>query len=136
MAKILVDSSLTIDNINFQFTALYKYLRLGFFKESHSKGKSSLKNKILIGETKLSHLQHKVFSGDLEFDDTTTVWELENLFEKTFGLHVQIFRKSGNIWLETTATDNWTLKQQNETGQFLDEDLKIDRESPDEHDMY
>lgn len=136
MAKILVDSSLTINNINEQFTALYQYLRIGFFKESHTKGKSSLKNKILNGETKLSQLKQQVFSDYLVFDDLTSVWELENNFEMMFGLHVQVFRKSGNIWLETTATDNWSLKQQNETGQFLDEDLKIERESPDEHDMY
>ena len=136
MAKILVDSSLTINNINEQFTALYKYLRIGFFKESHTKGKSSLKNKILNGETKLSQLKQQVFSDYLVFEDLTSVWELENNFETMFGLHVQVFRKSGNIWLETTATDNWSLKQQNETGQFLDEDLKIERESPDEHDMY
>ena len=43
-------------------------------------------------------------------------WELEERFEKDFGLHVQVFRKSGNIWLETSVSDDLTLAQQNEKG--------------------
>ena len=29
-----------------------------------------------------------------------------------FGLHVQVFRRSGKTWLQTIRTDNWTLGQQ------------------------
>ena len=36
---------------------------------------------------------------------------------KTFGLSAQVFRLSGDVWLETTSTDNWTLEEQNSTGQ-------------------
>jgi hypothetical protein len=31
-------------------------------------------------------------------------------------LSVQVFRKSGKSWLETTFTDGWTLKKQNQEG--------------------
>ena len=41
------------------------------------------------------------------------VAELENAFAKSFGFAVQVFRKSGNVWLQTTATDDWTLEEQN-----------------------
>jgi hypothetical protein len=40
------------------------------------------------------------------------VGELENLFAEKFGLYVQLFRKSGKVWLQTTTTDTWTLKEQ------------------------
>lgn len=42
------------------------------------------------------------------------VSELESVFTETFGLSVQVFRKLGNVWLQTTTTDNWTLAEQNQ----------------------
>jgi hypothetical protein len=30
-----------------------------------------------------------------------------------FGLDVQVFRKSGNTWLVTTKTDDWTIAEHN-----------------------
>jgi len=57
--------------------------------------------------------------GELDIPDTLTVGELENLFMDRFGLSVQVFRRSGNLWLETTMTDNWTLKQQNDHGKEI-----------------
>jgi hypothetical protein len=32
---------------------------------------------------------------------------------------VQVFRKSGKVWLETTVTDGWTLEEQNLQGEAL-----------------
>lgn len=42
----------------------------------------------------------------------TTVSSLEKNFRELFGLCVQVFRKSGRVWLKTTLTDHWTLQQQ------------------------
>lgn len=55
--------------------------------------------------------------GILDFDPETTVAELEKTFRKKFGLKVQVFRRSGDVWLETTITDKWTLFQQNKHGE-------------------
>ncbi len=57
--------------------------------------------------------------GMLTITPNMTVAELEQNFNDVYGLSVQVFRKSGNVWLETTATDDWTLKSQNEQGQEL-----------------
>jgi hypothetical protein len=45
-----------------------------------------------------------------------TVAELERLFVENFGLNAQVFRRSGTLWLQTSATDNWTLAEQNRKG--------------------
>lgn len=58
-------------------------------------------------------------SGEIFLSDELTVAGLEKLFVETYGLNAQVFRKSGNVWLETTMTDNWTLKQQNDHGREL-----------------
>lgn len=48
-----------------------------------------------------------------------TVVELEQCFNNIYGLGIQVFRKSGKGWLETTVTDGWTLKEQNKQGEAL-----------------
>jgi len=48
-----------------------------------------------------------------------TVAEMEERFRDIYGLGVQVFRKSGTIWLETTVTDGWTLEDQNKQGEAL-----------------
>jgi hypothetical protein len=48
-----------------------------------------------------------------------TVSELESLLLQLFGLPVQVYRKSGNFWMETRMTRDWTLKQQNEHGKDI-----------------
>jgi hypothetical protein len=47
-----------------------------------------------------------------------------------------VFRKSGAVWLITSATDNWTLSQQNEEGKSLAQHFKEEKENLDDHDIY
>ena len=42
------------------------------------------------------------------------VSELKQLFFKVYGLIIQVFRKIGKIWLETTSTSDWTIGKQND----------------------
>jgi hypothetical protein len=42
-----------------------------------------------------------------------TVADLEQFFEREFELHIQVFRKVGNTWQETTLSDQLTLGEQN-----------------------
>jgi hypothetical protein len=51
--------------------------------------------------------------------DNMRVDELEVLLQYEFGLPAQILRKSGNLWLETSMTEHWTLRQQNDRGQDM-----------------
>jgi hypothetical protein len=61
---------------------------------------------------------------------------LEKVFQDNLGLYVQVFRKSGKVWLETTATDNWSLFKQNEEGQELSvRENNLSEELPDYHEQ-
>lgn len=57
-----------------------------------------------------------------------TVHELESIFLNELGLYIQVFRKSGRVWLETTATDSWSLQKQNTEGQELSNDTAVGNE--------
>ena len=41
-------------------------------------------------------------------------------------LNLQVFRKSSDIWLQTSATDHWTLEKQNGKGQRSTIDYDIE----------
>lgn len=48
--------------------------------------------------------------------DHATVAEFESALLKWYGAPVQVYRKSGNLWLATRLTRQWTLREQNEYG--------------------
>ena len=52
------------------------------------------------------------------------VFELEDSFQTLFGISAQVFRKSAGSWIETSVTDDWTLKQQNDQGKELSDFVK------------
>ena len=70
----------------------------------------------------------------IEIEERMKVSELEKLFKDKFKLAVQVFRKSGNLWLETTMTDNWSLLQQNNHGREISTN-KITGSKPDDFDL-
>ncbi|MEI8136014.1 MAG: hypothetical protein WCH21_01685 [Bacteroidota bacterium] len=57
--------------------------------------------------------------GSITITPNMTVTDLEQNFADVYGLGVQVFRKSGRAWLETTVTDGWTLEEQNKQGAAL-----------------
>jgi hypothetical protein len=70
-------------------------------------------------ETNLGKIRTKEVNGILEIEDSTTVTELEQVLTDRFGLESQVYRRAGNIWIETNITDMWTLEHQNEQGRQL-----------------
>jgi hypothetical protein len=55
----------------------------------------------------------------LNVNTQRTVAELKKDLKDLFGLTAEVYRKSGNVWIETSLTDNWTLEQQNNEGELL-----------------
>ena len=54
----------------------------------------------------------------IDINDDVTVEELENKFA-SIGLIAEVLRRSGNVWIETSLTNNWTLQQQNMEGEEI-----------------
>lgn len=126
----------TIKDIRTQFNTLFPYLKMEFFHEPSGKGKLLSKDKMIGINEKLSKISTSFKEGNLAFTNQTTVGELEHKLFTDFGLCVQVFRKSGNLWLETSATDSWSLDQQNEEGKSLAVHWNIEKENLNDHDIY
>jgi len=111
---MLIIKANKLSKIQKEFNDLFPYLKLEFFRQLHKVHAASPKQTIIKEDILLS----PVHDGEDEIflNEHMPVSALEQLFQDQFGISAQVFRKSGNIWLETTRTDDWTLKQQNDQG--------------------
>jgi len=102
-----------------EFNQLFPYLKLEFFSKPHKTGEGSAKTFMQTDAKTLGECRALHKGGSIIITPQMSVAELEQNFNDVFGLSVQVFRKSGKIWLETTVTDSWTLEKQNIEGEAL-----------------
>ncbi len=107
-------------DVQTEFTSHFPFLKIGFFNKRHKAFPGSERASLLKPEAKLP-LTGERDSLEVEIDESMTVKALEEMFKQQLNLNIQVFRKSGRSWLETTVTDNWTLRKQNEEGKELSE---------------
>jgi hypothetical protein len=136
MLKILISDERKLIEIQKDFNSYFPFLKLEFFKVPHKIGEGSAKNLLLDSNKLIRDIRSNRPASHLAFKDTMTVNQLEMLIFSEFGLAAQVFRKSGNVWLETSATDNWSLLQQNNEGAELSTQIKENRENLDNIDPY
>ncbi len=113
---IHIEDSKRLDELREQFSERYPFLKLEFFHHSQVDGKGSPKSDMIMEDFSLGEVRKIHNEGDIVIKEDMPVHMIEQEFEKKYGIHIQVFRKSGELWLETSATDSWTLKEQNETG--------------------
>ncbi|MBL7782264.1 MAG: hypothetical protein JNM22_13660 [Saprospiraceae bacterium] len=112
--NIYLASDTSMGTLQAQFNSFFPNLKLAFFSKPHDDFKSSAAKFLIQEKNKpLGELTDRLLMPDkVEVHADMKVLEVENLFEEKFGLHVQVFRRSGKIWLETSKTDHLTLAEQ------------------------
>ncbi|OWY25488.1 hypothetical protein C7N43_19985 [Sphingobacteriales bacterium UPWRP_1] len=114
---MLITDEKKISEIQAEFRTKFPYLKLEFYAQPHTEGGISANsvhadaNKT-VGEVRTIHQE-----GNLSINGNLKVSTLEANFREIYGLNVQVFRRSRKIWLQTTATDEWTLAEQNRLGE-------------------
>lgn len=111
---ITPDKSLA--NIQQEFHQKFPYLKIEFFRKKHGDHAASPRSAML--PVNQSIREAGTFDGNTEIsvDGHLKVSTFEKDFQDHYGIGIQVFRKSGNVWLLTTATDGWTLSQENREG--------------------
>ncbi len=117
--KIAINDKRKIFAIQEDFNKLFPYLKLEFFSKPHKAGGASPKKLVKHASKTLGECRTIHETGKMTITPQMTVLDLEQNFSDIFGLSVQVFRKSGKVWLETTVTDGWTLEEQNSQGEAL-----------------
>lgn len=117
---IIVDNHKSISDIQKEFSETYPFLKLEFFTHRHGFQEGSLGKDLLKEETLQKRFQKAKYQGKvLVIQEEMKVADLEAQFQQVFDISAQVFRKSGRSWIETTVTDDWTLKHQNDEGREL-----------------
>ncbi len=109
-----IEKGATVLDVKHQFTDMFNGLKLELFKKAHEEGQSSSAKMRVFGTESISDLTNNALPQKLQINADMTVAEVETAFEEQAGLHVQVFRKMRNIWIETVQTDNYSLAKQME----------------------
>ena len=102
-----------------EFNTAYPFLKLNFYLPAAVKSGQQRTHNNPVDKSFLLKTAGLKKEGDIDISETVTVANLEKSIHDQFGLNAQVLRNSGNIWLETTMTDEWTLRQQNEHGREI-----------------
>ena len=111
-----INGTKTIGQLKEEFSSKFKGLKIEFYKHDHQAYATSSADDMIDQEVRLDKLID--FSDDKEYkiDEETAVGKLESDFKEIFNLNIQVFRKSKDLWLQTSATDDWSLAKQNSKG--------------------
>lgn len=132
--NLVIKGNRLIKEIQEEFTAEYPFLKLEFFRNGPVQLNRYPADRQISKQRRLKDAWiNTKEEGILQIADNMTVFELEKLLMDRYGLATQVFRKSGNIWLETLRTDNWTLRQQNDHGMEISREEPIKK--PDDYDL-
>jgi hypothetical protein len=115
--QLYLSINLRVSDIKKAFHNDFPFLKLEFFKKKHTGGEGSLLSDKTSDDTLLMDILGVMREGDIEITPTQSVSEVEQIFQKKFNLPVQVFRRMGNVWIETTETDKLSLEKQNQIGE-------------------
>ncbi|HET7115804.1 MAG TPA: hypothetical protein VFI29_04910 [Hanamia sp.] len=117
--KLQVNRATKIKEVQKEFSEVYPFLKIEFYKKPHAE-KELTHKKFRLNPDKILSKESKSFNpSEIDIRKSKTVAELEKEVYEKLGIAMQVSRKSGNIWLETSFTDDRTLEMQNQQGQAM-----------------
>ncbi len=105
--KLCIEKGKPVRNIQKEFNELYPFLKIELTE------KEQPSTKVISDNNFLDNSEYVNISG------TRTVAELEADFKNSFNLPIQVFRRAGSLWIETSLTHDWSLEQQNKEGELF-----------------
>jgi hypothetical protein len=109
--KILISGNTLLSEIQSAFHNHFSMLGLAFFKRNHALGQANAKSDTLNNALSVSETSGLDLSITIVFTADMTVGAFEQYMEETLNLHTQVFRKSGDLCLQTTQSDTKTLQE-------------------------
>jgi hypothetical protein len=103
--EINIDNNRSFQNVQYEFNDRYPFLKIDFLRP-------------YIGERSLI-LRRQRIPGTINIEGKRTVDQVVNDFGEIFGFCMIVLRRSGNVWIETSLTSDWSLEQQNREGESI-----------------
>jgi hypothetical protein len=114
--ELTIQKNILVEDVNKIFTKHYPFLKIELYKMPVP-GRHTAKKEMLSSNLPLG-LFANTTNKKIDINGYVTVAELENQFA-SIGLIAEVFRKSGNVWIETILTNKWSLNQQNAEGEEI-----------------
>ena len=102
-----------------EFWISYPYLKIEFQKYQQTFEGRTIRTEKLLPEEKMLSFYRRPLLNTINIDSDRTVLQVIKEFENLLYLKLLLLRRSGNSWIETTLTTDWTLEQQNREGKSL-----------------
>lgn len=115
---------MTVGEVQLTFEEYFPFLRIEFY-ELYKNGR--IHRRKLPADAVFNRFLKAGNTGSVQILPDITVSSLSQMVSDAFHLEAQILRKSGNVWLPSSVTDNWTLSHQNHIGQVLSGQLDKSR---------
>jgi len=116
------DDFMTLKSIKEQFNAKFPHLKIEFFETKHDEGEASAKELMYDDAFRIKDIRKEGAMIPISIHGNLKTSTLEKLFEEELGVFIQVYKKSKNVWIQTTATDDWTLSQQEKD--MLEEEIE------------
>ncbi|MCW3127350.1 MAG: hypothetical protein JWO03_3008 [Bacteroidetes bacterium] len=114
--KIYISDNRYIYEVQEEFQKEYPFLKLEFYRPLNKMQRTILKPQVISYLSPIEAIRKSATEGPFDINENRSIAEIENDLKNIFGLYVEVFRKSGNLWIETTLTHHWSLRQQNLEG--------------------
>lgn len=126
--NIILHPDKTLLTIQQEFTTFFPFLKLEFFHAEYKTNVGYSNKKKLDLSLSLVEVNLLIEPCTFEFDNSMKVSSFEKSFFELTHIVVQIFRKTTSAWIQTIASDDWSLaEQQKEAAILLSE---IDKDEP------
>jgi len=127
--KIQLYYNRKVEEIREEFNSSFRYLKIVFVNRIDNTKAASVIEEV-EPTARLIDVTGVLKEGEIDIRPTDSIKEVEQRFEKQYGLSVQIFRKQNGVWMDTDVTDDLTLHEQNTWGREASKPLKIKMDDP------
>ncbi len=114
--EIIINDERKIFAVQKEFSDMFPYLKLEFFSKPNTRDGAPSKKLMKHISKSIAECRTIHNAGHVKIQPQMTIGELEQGFRDVYGLSIDVLRKSGETWLETNATADWTLTRQDEEG--------------------
>ncbi|NLR56836.1 hypothetical protein HGH93_01895 [Chitinophaga polysaccharea] len=110
--QLYINETSILQEIQHKFSIVYPHLRLQFYKNPHDWGAACPEDERLTNNLSIDEACSIPTAVWIDIGEKVITGNMEQSFYDLLGLSVQVFRKAGDAWIQTTSTDVWTLGQQ------------------------
>lgn len=114
---MLITDNKTLKQLKEEFQEKFPHLNINFYKKAHEASEGNTNEQMLDENLTIANVRTTQNEGEMSIDGHLKTSTFEQLLKEKYGINAQVFRKAGELWLQTTITDHWTLAEQERAAQ-------------------